>query len=106
MTALLDLVTPGEILKEEFIEPLGLSASRLARDIDVPHNRILAIIHGKRSITADTALRFGKYFNTGAQFWMNLQMHYDLEKMYREEWPSIESRVRKLVESKSPKKAA
>ena len=69
----------GEILKEEFMEPLGLSASALATAIGVERSRIAAICNGKRSITADTALRLAKAFNMSPQFWMNLQRQYDLD---------------------------
>ncbi len=72
-------IHPGEILKEEFLDPMGLSQYRLAKDISVPPRRINEIVHGKRSITADTALRLGRYFNMTPQFWTNLQAHYDLE---------------------------
>jgi addiction module HigA family antidote len=72
-------VHPGRILKQEFLEPLGVSTYRLAKDINVPVNRIAAIIGGKRAITADTALRFSMYFGTDAQSWINLQARYDLE---------------------------
>ena len=72
-------VHPGEILFEEFLKPMGISQYRLAHDINVPPRRINEIVHGKRSITADTALRLGRYFNMSAQFWINLQSHYDLE---------------------------
>jgi addiction module HigA family antidote len=75
----LDPIHPGEILLEEFLAPLGLSQYRLAQDISVPPRRINEIVHGKRSISADTALRFGRYFGTSEQFWLNLQSHYDLE---------------------------
>jgi addiction module HigA family antidote len=94
MTKLLDLVTPGEILEEEFMKPLVISQNQLARDIDVPPSRIHAIIHGKRSITADMALRLGKYFKTSAEMWINLQSHYDLELAERERWPQIKNRIR------------
>jgi addiction module HigA family antidote len=70
---------PGEILKEEFLIPFGLSQNRLALDIRVPARRINEIVHGKRRITADTALRLAKYFNMSAQFWLGLQMDYDLD---------------------------
>ncbi|MBD3328851.1 HigA family addiction module antidote protein, partial [Candidatus Peregrinibacteria bacterium] len=73
-------IHPGEILIEEFLIPLGISQYRLAKDINVPPRRINEIVHGKRAISADTALRLGRYFNTSAQFWLNLQSHYDLEK--------------------------
>ncbi len=69
---------PGIILKEEFLEPLSLRPGTLARAIGVDRARIKTIIDGKRDITADTALRFAKYFGTSSDFWMNLQQHYDL----------------------------
>ena len=72
-------VHPGEILREEFLEPMGLSQYRLAKELSVPARRINEIVHGKRSISADTALRLARYFGTSDEFWMNLQMHYDLE---------------------------
>ena len=73
-------VTPGEVLCLEFMEPAGLSARALAKAICVPANRITAILHGTRGITADTALLLGKYFRTSAEFWMHLQTAHDLEK--------------------------
>lgn len=75
----LNPVHPGEVLLEEFLKPMAISQYRLAKDISVPARRINEIVHGKRSITADTALRLGRYFGTSAQFWMNLQDHFDLE---------------------------
>lgn len=72
-------IHPGEILQKEFLKPLGLSQYRLAKDISVPPIRISQIIHGKRAISADTALRFAKYFGNSAEFWLNLQNQYDLE---------------------------
>jgi len=72
-------VHPGEILMEEFLKPLGLSQYRLAVDISVPPRRINEIVHGKRAITADTALRLARYFGNSEGFWMNLQVRYDLE---------------------------
>ena len=72
-------IHPGEILLEEFLEPLGLSQYRLAKDISVPPRRINEIVHGKRAITADTALRLARYFETTDRFWINLQTRYDLE---------------------------
>ena len=71
-------IHPGEILYEEFMKPLGITAYRLAKDIDVPVPRINDIVRGKRSISADTAVRLGTYFGLPAQFWMNLQADYDL----------------------------
>jgi addiction module HigA family antidote len=72
-------VHPGEILLEEFMVPLGLSQYRVAKDIGVPPRRINEIVHGKRAITADTALRLGRYFKTSAELWLNLQSRYELE---------------------------
>lgn len=76
-------VHPGAILKHEFLDAMGLSAYRLAKDINVPLNRIAAILGGKRAITADTALRLARYFGTDAQSWVNLQGRYDLEAARR-----------------------
>jgi len=72
-------IHPGEILLEEFLEPMELSQYRLAKDISVPARRINEIVHGKRGITADTALRLSRYFGTSERFWMNLQIRHDLE---------------------------
>ena len=72
-------IHPGEILLKEFLEPLELSQYRLAKDVSVPPRRINEIVHGKRGITADTALRLARYFGTSERFWMNLQIRYDLE---------------------------
>ena len=72
-------IHPGEILREEFLKPMGVSQYRLAKDISVPPRRINEIVHGKRSITADTALRLGRFFSMSPQFWLNLQTRYDLE---------------------------
>ncbi|MBW2370856.1 MAG: HigA family addiction module antidote protein [Deltaproteobacteria bacterium] len=73
-------VHPGEILFEEFLKPMSLSQNRLALDIRVPARRINEIVHCKRRITADTALRLARYFNMSPQFWLGLQMDYDLDK--------------------------
>lgn len=75
----LDPVHPGEILRLEFMEPLGLSQNKLARDIQVPPRRVNEIIHGKRAVTADTAVRLGLYFDMTPQFWLNLQTRYELD---------------------------
>lgn len=75
----LEPIHPGEILLDEFIEPLGITQHRLAVAIGVPPRRINEIVHGKRRISADTALRLGRYFGTSAHFWINLQSRYDLE---------------------------
>jgi antitoxin HigA-1 len=79
MTNKLKPVHPGEILREEFMVPLGLSMDRVAMDLRVPVTRIADIVNEKRAITADTALRFARYFNNSPTFWMNLQTRYDLE---------------------------
>jgi addiction module HigA family antidote len=70
---------PGEILLKEFLGPLGITQYRLAKDISVPPRRINEIVHGKRSVTADTALRLARYFGTSEKFWINLQTRYDME---------------------------
>ena len=75
----LDPVHPGEVLFEEFIKPMGLSQNRLANDIGVPPRRINEIVHGKRRVTADTALRLAKYFEMSPGFWLGLQMDYELD---------------------------
>ena len=72
-------IHPGEILRIEFLDPLGVSQNRLAREIGVPPRRINQIVHGKRSITADTAIRLSRFFGTTAQFWLNLQSRYELD---------------------------
>ena len=92
----LEPITPSEILKEEFMEPLGLTVNWLARDLDVPAARVSEIASGKRSITADTALRLERYFGVSAQFWLNLQSRYDLKLARRKLGSTLESRVRKL----------
>lgn len=72
-------IHPGEILLEGFLIPMNISQYRLAKDINVSPRRINEIIHGKRAVTPDTALRFGRFFNVSPEFWLNLQIHYDLE---------------------------
>ncbi len=72
-------IHPGEVLFEDFLEPLGLSQYRLAQDITVPPRRINEIVHGKRAVSADTALRLARYFGTSERFWLNLQARFDLE---------------------------
>ena len=91
---LLDPIPPGEILIEEFMRPLGISINGLARDIDVPPNRISEIVSGKRAITADTALRLGKYFGVSPEVRLDFQSDYDLRVMQRTAWPKIEPRIR------------
>ena len=75
----LNPIHPGEVLASDFLEPLGLSQYRLARDISVPPRRINEIVHGTRAISADSALRLARYFGTSDRFWLNLQARYDLE---------------------------
>jgi addiction module HigA family antidote len=87
-------IPPGEILSEDFMKPLELSINALARDIDVPPNRISAIVAGKRAITADTALRLGKYFGVSPEVWLRLQADYDIRVARKTTWPKIEPRVR------------
>jgi addiction module HigA family antidote len=91
---LLDPIPPGEILSEEFMKPLGVSMNALARDIDVPPNRISEIVNGKRAISADTALRLGKYFGVSPEVWLGLQIDYDLRLAKRTTWPDIEPKIR------------
>ena len=86
-------IFPGEILREDFLEPLGISINQLSRDISVPPNRISEIVNGKRAITADTALRLERYFGIEAQFWLNLQTEFDLRTMKRKIWADIEKRI-------------
>lgn len=93
---LLDPIPPGEILYEEFMKPLGISINRLARHIDVPPGRISQIVNGKRAMTADTALRLGKYFGVSPELWLGLQLDYDMRIARRTTWPSVEPRVRRL----------
>ena len=96
MPTQLEPITPGEILLKEFLEPLGISQNKLARDIDVSITRVNDIVHGKRGITADTALRLGAYFGTTPEFWINLQTRYDLKRARRGLWPEIEKKIRPL----------
>ncbi len=77
-------IHPGEVLQEEFLKPFGISAYQLARDTHVPQTRISEIIHGRRRITADTAIRLSKYFGTSAEFWIGLQTDFDLEESRKE----------------------
>jgi addiction module HigA family antidote len=90
---LLEPITPGEILREDFMDQLGISINKLSRDLSVPPNRISEIVNGKRAITADTALRLQRYFGVEAQFWLNLQTEYDLRMMKRKIWTDIERHI-------------
>lgn len=91
-------ISPGEILLEEFLKPLEISQSKLARDLGVPVGRVNDIVQGKRSITPDTALRLAVYFNMTPEFWINLQSHYDLKLAKRNLLPKIERSVRRTEE--------
>ncbi len=99
---LLDPIRPGEVLFEDFMEPMGISINRLSRDLSVPPNRISEIVNGKRSITADTALRLERYFGIEAQFWLNLQSEYDLRMMKRKIGVDI---ARRIIPIQSPNNA-
>lgn len=90
----LNPIPPGEILNEEFLQPLGISMNALARDLAVPPNRISEIVNGRRAITADTALRLARYFGTGPEVWLNLQTDHDLRLARREHGREIEAQVR------------
>ncbi len=90
-------VHPGEVLREEFMEPLRLSMNKLATDLRVPTTRIAEIYHERRAITSDTALRLGRYFNTTPEFWMNLQVAYDLALTEDKELSRIKRDVRRMV---------
>ncbi|MEA3413168.1 MAG: HigA family addiction module antitoxin [Pseudomonadota bacterium] len=85
--------SPGDILLHEFMEPLGLSANSLAGALRVPTNRITGILNGRRSVTADTALRLGRYFRNTPQFWMNLQSGYDLDVAISEKGAAIANEI-------------
>jgi len=92
----LELIPPGEILLEEFMKPLAVSQNRLSRDINVPVGRINDIVHGRRSITANTALRLAKFFGTTPDFWLGLQTEYDLRRAKRDFWPKERDKIRSL----------
>jgi len=95
---LLPPVHPGEILREDFMLPLGLSMNKLALDLRVPVTRIAEIVHERRGITPDTALRLGRYFNTSARFWLNLQAAYDLEVAQEQLHDVVERDVKPLTQ--------
>ena len=92
-------ITPGDILLDEILTPMGISQARLARDINVPPNRINQIINGKREITADTALRLGKYFTIEPEFWLNLQMRFNMKMATEKAGKEIEMEVKKYIPS-------
>ena len=87
-------VTPGEMLKEEFLAECGLSQNRLAKAMGISPNRIAAIVHNRRRITADTALRFGLYFGNSPEFWLNLQTHYDRKSARKNLQPEAVARIK------------
>lgn len=89
----LDPIHPGEILQEEFMKPAGISINRLARDIAVPPGRISEIVNGKRGISADTALRLGKYFSVSPETWLGLQADYDLRIARKTVGAEVEKRI-------------
>ncbi len=93
----LEPIPPGEILREEFMRPLGISINALARALAVPPNRIGAIVNGTRAITADTALRLGRYFGTSPEVWLDLQSDYELRRARQTRGKTIESQVRARV---------
>jgi len=84
---------PGEILQEEFLQAMGISQYRLALDLRIPHSRVTAIVHGRRAISPDTALRLSRYFGTSAEFWIGLQQEFDLRKARAESGDVIQSQV-------------
>ena len=92
-------IHPGEILREDFIKPLGISMNKLALDLHVPVTRIAEIVHERRGITPDTALRLGRYFNTSARFWLNAQAAFDLEVAQDHLQRTVERDVRPLAGS-------
>ncbi len=87
-------ITPGEILLEEFLKPMEISQTQLAKGLNVPPNRISQIINGKREITADTALRLGRYFNIEPEFWLNLQARYNMKEIRNKVGSLIEKEVK------------
>ena len=94
MTELLDEIHPGEILLEDFMKPMGISARQLAADIDVSPSRISALVHARRPITADTALRLGLFFSMEPRFWLNLQTEYDMRVTKRTQQEKIAAKIR------------
>ncbi len=94
MAVLLDEIHPGEILLEDFMKPMGITARQLAADIDVSPSRISDLVHGNRPITADTALRLGLFFNMDPRFWLNLQTEYDMRVASRTLQAKIAPRIR------------
>ena len=96
MAKKLDPITPGEILREEFMVPYAVSQNKLARDLDVPVARVNDIVHGRRGVTSDTAYRLGIYFKTSPEFWLNLQTAYDLKRTEKEKGSLLNAIIRPL----------
>jgi addiction module HigA family antidote len=94
-------IPPGEILYEEFLEPMDISQAQLARDLNVPPNRINQIVRGKREITADTALRLGQYFGIEPEFWLNLQLRYNMKVAQEKVGLQIKKEVKPYQASQS-----
>jgi len=90
-------IHPGEILKEEFLDPLGLSQREFARAIDVPPNRVNEIIRGRRSVTGDTAIRFSLALGTSPEMWLRLQARYELEKAMEESAPDLKEKIKQIL---------
>jgi antitoxin HigA-1 len=97
MAKKLPAINPGDILLEEFLEPLNISQAKLARDISVPANRVNQIINGKREISTDTALRLGKYFGIEPEFWLNLQMRFNMKIVREKTGKQIDKDVKKYI---------
>lgn len=97
MSQKLPNIHPGEVLLEEFLQPMGISQNKVARDLKVPPRRVNEIVLGKRSITPDTALRLARYFGTTERFWLGLQMDFDLEEARRNLAASIDQEVKPLA---------
>ena len=94
MAKLLDEIHPGEILLEDFMKPMGITARKLSADIDVPPSRISDVVNGQRPITADTALRLGIYFGMEPRFWLNLQSEYDMRMVACQQQATLARRIR------------
>lgn len=94
MAKKLSPITPGDVLMEEFLRPMGISQNQLAKDINVPANRISQLVHGKREISTDTALRLGRYFGIEPEFWLNLQGRYNMKVVKSKVGKKIENEVK------------
>jgi addiction module HigA family antidote len=99
MAKKLDLITPGEILLEEFMKPYGVSQNKLARDLDIPLVRVNDLVHNKRGITPDTAFRLGTYFKTSPEFWLNLQNAYDVKRTEEKSGTRLRASIRPLAQA-------